>query len=145
MSDVKVGKMSWFVLSLVGLFGFAIMMLLIKFVFDKNVESATIYFYMSIFGAIMALAYILIKGISIQINTGTVALLLVAAFLAVIANIAMIQAAKEAPNPGYAIAITNANIVIVVIAAAIIFKSELNFIKILGTVFAMIGIILLGI
>lgn len=60
--------------------------------------------------------------------------------LSMIGNLAGIKAYQQSPNPGYVQAITSTNAVLILISAAIIFDSPIDWFKVLGVTLVLIGL-----
>ena len=65
---------------------------------------------------------------------------LLIAVLSMVGNIAGLKAYEESPNPGYVQAVTSTNAILILISAAIIFGSPINFHKTLGVFLVLIGL-----
>ncbi len=138
-------KMNWFLLAIISMLLFTFMNLLFKKVLDLKVNSEVLIAYIFGLGFIMSLFYLIGKGESLQVTRLPFLLLVLAAAFSITANFFLTQSIKTAPNPGYSLAVNSIQILLVAIASIFLFNSEFTLIKGIGTVLAVIGIILLGI
>jgi len=137
-------KMNWFILALGAMVLFTITFLLIKKVGDLGLKSEVILFYYFAIGALIILVYIFMNKMSLQASGYIFVLLLIMALIGSIANILLFNSIKIAPNPGYALAVSGLHVLLVAVASIFIFKSEFTLLKGIGTILAIIGIIILG-
>jgi drug/metabolite transporter (DMT)-like permease len=137
-------KMNWYILSIIAMVSFAIVFLLIKKLTVMKVDSSMIYFYNSAIAAVIVLLYLFYDKISLNVTTNVFLILLAISIFAVIGNLAMLKSISISPNPGFSLAITNLDILLVAITAIFLFKSQFTLVQGLGMFFAVIGIILLG-
>jgi len=136
--------MNWFWYALIGMVFLSVMFLLITKVNKLGVRSELVYVLPSIFAVLFGLIYIFAVKIPFAVPKSIWIFLVLAGLFAVIGNLLMFKSLSLAPNPGYALAIISADVLLVAIASVFIFKSEFTVIKAIGTVLAVVGIILLG-
>jgi len=136
--------MEWFLLAIVALVGFTGLFLLIRKITDLGVRSDVLLLYYFGLAALILLIYTVFMKTNLGITKYAFLLLLVTAILGVVANIFLVQSIKISPNPGYALAVSGVHILLVAFASIFIFKSEFTLMKGIGTVLAVLGIILLG-
>ena len=70
-------------------------------------------------------------------------LIFLASVFSLIGNLSDVEAIRLAPNPGYAQAIKNANIVVITFLSAHFFSSDFTFAKVVGAIVVLIGIVFL--
>jgi uncharacterized membrane protein len=140
-------KLNWFVYSLITMFGFAVMTLLFKKLTTMGLSSKIInlYFWGFTFLGFLLLS-VIIKGELIPPRGKNLFLFLIiiAAIISVVANLALVEAIGIAPNPGYAKAVMACEVAIVAIASIFLFASEFTLAKGLGILLVILGVVLLG-
>jgi drug/metabolite transporter (DMT)-like permease len=138
-------KMEWFVYALVSLVSFGILFTLIKYGLNKGITSEGMLFYQFLFTALIIGAVLLFSSKnSFSINKIQLLVLIIIGIISVIANLFLFKAMTISTNPGYVLAITNLNTLLVLIASFFVFGAKFDAIKIAGTVLAVIGVILIG-
>ena len=137
-------KMGWFIYALIAMIGFTVMFLAFIKVGKLGLRSEIVFMYYCIIAGALVLTYSFSSKIPLNITKTLFVFLLVAAIFGAIGNIFLFKAMNVAPNPGYAIAVSGVHVVLVAIASILLFSSEFTLVKGLGTIFAVIGIILLG-
>ena len=137
-------KMNWFILAIVSMVGFTFMNLLFKKALNVGVKSEILVFYVFGIGTLISLAYLLSIGESLEVTKVSLSILAAAALFSIVSNVILTQSIKIAPNPGYALAVNSAQILLVTVASYFIFKSDFTLIKGVGAVLTVIGLVLLG-
>lgn len=107
-------------------------------------EYTIITFYFFIAAAMLTVYSFVSKTDILPKNNMIWYLLILTAVLGAAGNIMLVKGLSSAPNPGYALAIVNANVILVTIGAFFLFGSEITFVKGIGIVLSLLGIILLG-
>ena len=110
-------KMPWFIYALFTLVLFTALYLLYKYVGQLGVGSGTLLFYYYLFALplILIIQYSTTKTLSLKISDLAFFLLLIAAIVGVLGNFFIVQSLNMAPNPGYSIAVSSANVLLVTI------------------------------
>lgn len=138
-------KANWVLLSLIGLFSLSLMSFLITFLSRKGYPVSFILLSIGIMFVIFYSfqTFVLLKYRP-ELRIEVLILLIVIGILSCIGNIALFQAANDAPNPGLAIAIVaGAQAGIVALLAFIILKDRLTTLQILGLFLAIISVFLI--
>lgn len=132
-------------LSLLGMLFLSAMFLAFKKLGNLGANSYTILIFEFVIAAVILTSFAVLAKTNIMPSNNTIWLLLLAVgIFGAIGNILLTQGIISAPNPGYALAIVNANVVLVSIASFFLFKSEITLVKGIGIIFAVLGVILLG-
>jgi drug/metabolite transporter (DMT)-like permease len=134
----------WLVTALLSMLAFSGVFLLYKKVGDLGVSSEALFLYYFAVSAIILFLYMYFNKMPLGVSTTAVALLLGSALLGVVGNILMLNAMKGSTNPGYALAVVGANTLLVAVASVFIFKSDFTLVKGVGTLLAVLGVILIG-
>ena len=137
-------KMGWFIFALIAMVSFTVTFLLIRRIGDLGVKSEVILVYYFAIAAILLLVYTVSSNFSLSISKTALILLFVVGFFGVLGNIFLVHSLLSSPNPGYSLAISGVHILLVAIVSVFIFGSEFTLLKGLGTVLAVLGIILIG-
>ena len=124
---------------------YACMQLLIKQLTAMNVSSPVILVFIFGFGCLFYIGHIAVVRASMPASALVFALLIAASLLSYIGNLFSIHALREAPNPGYASAIVGAQALVITLAAFFLFGSEITWLKTLGVLFCILGVILIAI
>lgn len=137
--------MDWFILSLLGMISLSGMFVAFRKLSDLGANSYTILIFEFLIAAILLTAYSVFTKTSIIPSDNNIwYLLLLVGILGAVGNLLLVQGIASAPNPGYALAVVNANVILVTIAAFFLFKSGITLVKGIGLVLALIGVILIG-
>ena len=136
--------MNWFLLAFMALFLLAGITLIQKHLLNLGIHPVVWGLYLTLFSFIGFLLTATITKQKIVIPNIWIMFLILAGILALVANLAATYSFKLALNPGYTQAIISASGVIVLFASLFLFKSEINFIKLIGVFLTIIGVILLG-
>lgn len=136
--------LSWFLFAIGAMVFFTAMFLIQKKILMSGLGSAQLLMYVFFFGAVITLVYLLSTKSTLSINKTLFILLILAAVFAFLGNYFLLRSINVAPNPGYSLAVSGVHILLVTILAIFLFKSDYDWTKIVGTVLAMLGIILLG-
>ena len=141
-------KMHWFLTAFLSMILFVFVYLLMKKATLFGVDNVRLYFYYTITATTTMIIYALVtkgwKGETLGIPTGALVLIVIAAIIGTAGNLLFDQSLIDAPNPGYALAVSNANVILIAIASVFLFSSELSWIKTAGIVLTIAGIVLLG-
>ena len=145
-NSLKTMKMlNWFTLALISAFVMAAVVLIVKRGLNEGISSWTWLMYYYAFAAILIGVYLFTTKGSTKVSGFLLSLLIVAAILGILGNVASTQSIKLAPNPGYAMAIVGSQTLLILIASIFLFKSEFTILKGIGTFLVVAGVILLGI
>jgi drug/metabolite transporter (DMT)-like permease len=137
--------MNWFVGSIIGMLLLSVMFLAFKKIGQMGTSSYTIIIFEFLVGSLLLILFVSLSGINFIPSDSTVwALLILVGILGAAGNVFLTNGINAAPNPGYALAIVNANIILVTIASFFLFHSEITPIKGLAVVLISVGIIILG-
>ena len=137
-------KMTWLVYALLSMISFGILFILIKYSSNAGVSSQLAVFYQMFITALILGIFFVSTNTSFKISKIALVILIIMGIVSVFGNIFLFKAISSAPNPGYALAVSNLNTIIIVFAGIFLFSSEINFLKIAGTILAVIGVILIG-
>jgi len=137
--------MEWYMLAIFGMLFLGGCFLLFKVAGNLGANSYAIIFFEFVIASAIILVYSFYAKINI-IPTGNAIwyVLIAIGILGAIGNIMVTKSIITAPNPGYALAIINANVLVVTIGAVLLLGSELTVIKLTGIIFILIGVIILG-
>jgi len=137
--------MEWFAYALISLIGFGILFTLIKYGLNKGITSEGMLFYQFLFTALIIGAFLLFSSKNaFSINKIQFLILIIIGIISVIANLFLFKAMSISTNPGYVLAITNLNTLLVLIVSFFVFGAKFDIIKLIGTLLAIIGVILIG-
>lgn len=125
---------------------FTALYLLYKKVGLMGVDSKQLLFYYYLFALplMFAILFISERPFSLSISKTALLLLLLAGLVGVLGNLFIVQSIKLAPNPGYSLAISGANVLLVTIFSVFLFNSEFSIVKWLGVIMTVAGIFLLN-
>jgi uncharacterized membrane protein len=137
-------KMSWFIYAIIAMFAFSVNFLLIKKILNLGIRSEIVLMYIFGISALVILIFSVSTKTTINITGYIFLFILLAAIFAIIGNVFLFKSIGISPNPGYALAVSGVHILLVAIASVFIFKSDFSLVKGLGTILAVVGIILLG-
>lgn len=116
-------KQSWFLVALIGMLSFTSMALILKKL-TYVLPTSVILLYLFIFTAPIFLLYNVATGTPLKIDHPALILLLLASILAFVGNLCDIEALRLAPNAGYASAVKSGQIIVLTIAAFLLFKDQ---------------------
>ena len=119
------------------------MQLLFKQLSRLGLTSPVILVFVFGFGTLLYLAHLAAFRPALPLGGRVLALLAAAAVLSYLGNLYMVRALAAAPNPGYAIAIVGLQALLVTVASVALFGAELTWIKALGVVLSVAGVVLL--
>jgi len=136
--------MNWFIYALIAMVAFTINFLLIKKISLLGVRAHVVLIYIFAISALIALVYSFVIKDSIKVNNYVLVLLIITAVFAVVGNFFLFESIASSPNPGYSLAVSGSYILLVAIASVFIFQSDFTLSKLIGTVLAVIGIIMIG-
>ena len=135
---------SWFIYALIGMLSFSGMALVLKKL-TYILPTPLILVYVFIFSAVMFVSYQLKTSGDLKIGFTPLIWLLLAAFLAFVANIFDLEALKHAPNAGFASAVKAGQILVITLAALFLFEDQkITWTGALGVLFIFSGIGLLA-
>ena len=137
-------KMNWFMYSIIAMLAFTVNFLLIKKLSLLGVKSQIVLMYVFAISALIVLSYSLMTKDSMGLSKYALLLIILTAVFAVVGNFFLFESIGGSPNPGYSLAVSGIHILLVTIASIFIFQSDFTLNKIIGTIFAVIGIILIG-
>jgi uncharacterized membrane protein len=137
-------KMIWFIYALIAMASFTAMFLVFVKIGKLGLRSEITFMYYCFFAALLVFLYSTSTKISLSATKYMLIFLIVAAVFGAIGNIFLLKSMSVSPNPGYALAISGVHVLLVAIASIFLFKSEFTLIKGIGTVLAVVGIVLLG-
>jgi len=138
-------RMNWYIYSLISAIFLALMFLLMKFLMNKGVNSTSVAFYQFVFSIVflgIILAYTAPQ--SFKLNSFSFGILIFIGLLNAVANFFLFKSISLVDNSGYAIAVANLNIIFILIASFLFFGVKFDFIKLIGTLLVVSGVILLG-
>lgn len=135
----------WFLYSIIAAIFLAISFLFIKKASLMQIPISLLTLYLWGFASIMLLVFLLFKKGSIVLSSSQLLVSFLAGFAFLIGALLLNKAVSIAPNPGFATAVGSLQVLIVIIASYFLFSSDLTFIKVLGSIFVVSGVILLGI
>ena len=138
-------KMEWFTYALISLVAFGIMFTLIKYGLNKGITSEGMLFYQFLFTSLIIGAVLIFSSKnSFSINKIQLIILIGIGIISVVANLFLFKSMNLSANPGYVLAITNLNTILVLVASFFIFGAKFDLIKLTGVVLAVMGVILMG-
>lgn len=135
--------LNWFVLSVIALTSLSAMSFLITFLTRKGIPVS---FVLLAIGIIFTIFYFyhsfFVLHYKMQTSLVTFGILIVIGALSVIGNMALFQAANDAPNPGLAVAIgAGLQSGLVALLAFVILKDKLSGLQIAGLILSIIAIL----
>jgi drug/metabolite transporter (DMT)-like permease len=138
-------KMLEIIYALLALFGLGAMFLLIKYGLNKGLTSEVTLFYQVLFMTfILGVILLFTSKTSFIVNKPQLLILIMIGVVGAFANIFLFKALNFSTNPGYVLAITNLNALVVLIASFFIFGAKFDIIKLAGTLLAVIGVVLIS-
>jgi drug/metabolite transporter (DMT)-like permease len=140
----RIKKMSWILFAFGAMIFLTLMFLLEKKVLTLGVGSGQLLFYINLVVAVMVFIFLLSTKESIKINFWMFALIALIGLFAFLGNYLLLKSINVSPNPGFSLAIAGVHVLLVTIISIFLFKSDFTWTKIVGTIFAVIGVILLG-
>lgn len=134
--------MNWITLSIIALFSFSVMAILMAGQTKKGISvpftlAVVVGLWIPFFGLMFYR-----EGFNFAFSKETALILSCMGLLSIIANLFLFEAASEAPNPGFAFGIVNANPVFIAVAGYFFLGSEFQLIKLLGIAVSVIGVII---
>jgi len=135
---------NWFILSLLAAFAFGGMTLLFRIATDKGISPVLGLFYIILVATILLGVYNFSVEKSFVTSKNIIIILIIAGVFSFIGNTLLFKALGSAPNPGYAEAVGSLRILLITFISILIFSLKLNLLGILGSIFVVIGIILLS-
>ena len=134
----------WVILSFAAFFGWGMLSLSSKYLFNQGLDTITflIYLYAIVTICIVAIDKVKVSKIK-EVPIKAKFLLLGTGIFSTLFNLGQFEAIKLAPNVGYVNAINAGSIALVTILAVILFKDELTKKKAIGVIGVTIGLVLL--
>jgi drug/metabolite transporter (DMT)-like permease len=134
----------WVILSFAAFFGWGMLSLSSKYLFNQGLDTITFLIYLYAIVTICIVAIDKVKISKIREVSGKAKLLLLGTgIFSTLFNLGQFEAIKLAPNVGYVNAINAGSIALVTVLAVILFKDELTKKKALGVIGVTAGLILL--
>ena len=143
-SAKKVKSEKWIILSFGAFFGWGLLSLSSKYLFNHGVAPIAFLIYLYAIVTLCILAFDKIRISNLRDATNEVKLMLLSVgVFSTLFNFGQFQAIKLAPNIGYVNAINAASISMVTVFAVILFKDEITLKKAVGVLGVTVGLILL--
>ena len=137
-------KQSWFVFALTGMLSFACMALSLKKL-TYDLPTSVILLYLFAFTTPAYLMYNVATGTPLKIDSSALILLLLASVFAFIGNLCDVEALRLAPNAGYASAVKSGQIIVITVAALLLFKEQIITLSgFIGVSLIVLGVFLLS-
>lgn len=138
-------KMSWFYYAIFSSVFLVAMFLLMKMLMNRSMNSTSVAFYQFVFSIIFLGAILFYNSPKdFKVNGFFIAILVVVGLLNALGNFFLFKSISLADNSGYAIAIANLNVVLILFASIFLFGVRLDLLKIIGTLLVITGVILIG-
>ena len=140
-------KMNWIGLSVIALISLSVMTILITTLTRKGYPTPFVLLGVGVaFTIFYSLQTFVFQSYSPKFNIGIILILILIGALSTIGNLMLFNAAKDAPNPGLAIAIgAGMQSGIVALLAFMFFKDRLTPIQLLGIALSIIAVFLINI
>ncbi len=132
--------MSWQATSLIAMLCFSVSLLLFR-VIGARVSADVLLAHLFVLGSIAYLVHVTLAGRSLAIPWSWWGLIVAAAAVCYVGNLCQVEALTRAPNPGQALAIINASVVVVALIAVPLFAAPLGGWRLLGIGLCLAGII----
>ena len=143
-SAKKVKSEKWTILSFGAFFGWGLLSLSSKYLFNHGVAPVAFLIYLYAIVTFCILAFDKIRISNLRDTTREIKLLLLSVgVFSTLFNFGQFQAIKLAPNIGYVNAINAASISMVTVFSVILFKDELTFKKAVGVIGVTLGLVVL--
>lgn len=140
----KAKSEKWVVLSFGAFFGWGLLSLTSKYLFNHGLATVAFLIYLYAIVTFCVLAFDKVRISKLKNTTSEVKLILLSVgIFSTLFNLGQFQAIKIAPNIGYVNAINAASISMVTVIAVILFKDELTFKKAVGVFGVTFGLIML--
>ena len=137
--------MNWFYYSIFASIFLAVMFLLMKFLMNKGMSSTSVAFYQFVFSIIFLGAILFYNSPKdFKINGFFIVILVVVGLLNALGNFFLFKSISLVDNSGYAIAIANLNVVLILFSSIFLFGVKIDVLKIVGTLLVVSGVILIG-
>lgn len=138
-------NLPWLSQSLIALFFFSIMSFLIVILSKRGYPVSFILFSLSIVLVIFTfIQWFNVEKYKPRLNLEVIFIIIVIGILSSIANLALFQAAKNAPNSGLALAIGSSYAGLTALYSFFILKDRLNFTQIIGLITIIVAIFLIN-
>ncbi len=116
-----------------------------KYILNKGIKIPLLLFYVFLLATIFSAAYIIYTKQPLKIEAPLLLPIVLAVIVGIAGSYLLFKAVDIAPNPGYVSAISALQAVVVTLAAVVLFKSELSFVKGIGIAAAIASVVLLSI
>ncbi len=136
--------MNWYTYSLFSAVFFSAHFLLVKKAGTENISTNLLILYMCAISGILMLGYQIFAKQSLNLSKSAIYLILFISIFWIFGAYFLTKAIYLSPNAGYATAIGSLQVLIVVIASIFIFDSDFSYIKLIGAILVILGVILLG-
>lgn len=138
-------KISWLLLSFIGLFSLSVMSFLITFLTRKGYPTSFVLLGIGIiFVVFYSIQTFVLLKYRPEFRVEVFALLFLIGLLSAIGNVALFQAANNAPNPGLAIAIgAGMQSGVVALLAFIFLRDRISTLQVVGLILGILAIILI--
>jgi drug/metabolite transporter (DMT)-like permease len=136
--------MSWFSYSLIAAVVLAAHFLILKRLNVHDISLNILIMYMWGMASIALLLYQSMRG-HVSIPKGSFPWIIGASITTFLGTWLLNKGVFTAPNPGFATAVGSLQVLIVIIASVFMFGSGFSFMKFIGSVFVVAGVILLGV
>jgi len=133
---------TWVIYAFIAFIGYFFTALLMKFVSSENPFLICLILYGT---ASVLMFLILAPKMEFSITARTLIIAVFIGIFSVMATVFVIKSINLAPNPGYSVAIFSSNFVLLTIVSVFVFGSSLTFVKVLGILATLIGLVLLSI
>jgi drug/metabolite transporter (DMT)-like permease len=112
---------------------------------NKGMNSTSVAFYQFVFSIIFLGAILFYNSPKdFKVNGFFIAILIVVGLLNALGNFFLFKSLSLVDNSGYAIAIANLNVVLILFASIFLFGVKLDMLKIVGTLLVVSGVVLIG-
>ncbi len=101
--------------------------------------------YVWVISAIILYGYMTYGKQPIRLTSSQLIIVTFAAIAFLVGALLLNNAVYAAPNPGYATAIGSAQVVLVVILSVLLFGAQITWLKAIGALFVVAGVVLLGV
>lgn len=142
---LTIAVMPWQLTAVVAMFCFSAAYLAFRAAGNAGAGTAAMLLPVMLIGAALTAGQMVLSGGEQALSGRAWLFIVVAALACWIGNLAQLDAVKRAPNPGAALAIVNASVAVVALAAWPLFSAPLSAGKGLGVALCLVGILLVSI
>ena len=135
---------AWFLLAVLALFFFAAITLIQKHLLNLGIHPVIFGLYLMGFSFIAFLLTAILMKQSFAIPKSLILWLAILGVIALAGNLAVTYSFQKVPNAGYTQAIISASAVLVLLSSIAIFNSEFSWLKVIGVMLTIIGVIIIG-